>query len=101
MPDKVHKDDVKVKLKMTISRLGSPVNDTAAIIMFFLTKPSGTVLQRTPSKPGNFTDGIAEYETVEGDLDEDGYWALAAKVTLTNGFIGFTNSELFHVYKHA
>jgi len=64
-----------------------------------LSKPSGTNVKFTASFPsgGDGSDGLMEYITESGDLDEEGVWKIQGRVVFTTGEWR-TGVDSFRVY---
>jgi hypothetical protein len=50
-----------------------PINNSN-VITFLLKKPSGSVVAKQGEYVTNGADGLAQYVTVDGDLDQVGAW---------------------------
>lgn len=78
--------DIGSEINVTVTELGKAVNiSSATTLLYKLKKPSGAVIERTPSFLNTGTDGKLQYLTISGDLDEDGPWIGQAFVVLSNG----------------
>jgi len=56
---------------------GTALDVSAATVLYiYLTKPSGTTVQKTAAKDTTGSDGKIRYNTVAGDLDESGVWRM-------------------------
>jgi hypothetical protein len=84
--EEIHFGDIGTILESTIKNINSPVDISSATTKnILLQKPSGAIL----TKAGNFTtdgtDGLLDYTTISGDLDESGVWQIQAHVILGSG----------------
>jgi hypothetical protein len=66
-------------------------------LVYYITKPSGTKLTKTPSVV-NLTAGTLSYETISGDLDEVGTYQTQAKITYGDGDVIPSEIDNFIVY---
>jgi len=84
--NEVHKNDIGTIFRVTVKDGSSAVDLSGATALNFLFKrPNGTSIQRTAVYYTDGTDGIIQYVTVSGDLNQDGRWRLQAHVTLVAG----------------
>ena len=82
----IHINDVGTTFLVTIVDNDIPVDlsSGSSNLMLFL-KPDGTFISRPAVFNTNGTDGVIKYTTVDGDLDQQGYWSLGAVVTTSSG----------------
>ena len=68
--------DVGSLIRVTVTEKGSnkPLDVALAMHTFIFKKPSGEVIERVPTMTTNGADGLLEYTTADGDLDEAGPW---------------------------
>ena len=96
----VHKGDVGTPIVLElISNKTNLVIDVSGstAISFLFEKPSGDTMLRVGSLYTDGTDGMIEYVTVDGDVDEEGKWeAEGYVVTPTRKF--FTKKTVISVY---
>lgn len=84
----LHVGDVGTEIEVTLYDTlpdGSQVVvdiSAATAIKIRLKKPSGDVIERDGQLKTDGTDGVAQYFTVEDDLDEAGEWQIQANVAL-------------------
>lgn len=71
--------------------------DTKEIIF---TKPTGTKVTKTAAYYTDGSDGIIQYATVAGDLDEVGVWQMQAHVVIGAGSDWYTEIDTFRVNKN-
>ncbi len=77
MPTEVARlGDIGVSLRGTITKLDGTAYDVsdADSITIVLTKPDGSSINRAGSIVNDGVDGVVEYVTVDGDLDQLGTW---------------------------
>lgn len=79
----------RITIQECITNVLSPVDvSTQTAMSFIFKKPDGTTLTKA-SPPVVFTtdgtDGVIQYTTVTGDIDQAGVWCLQAEVTLPTG----------------
>jgi len=89
---------IGVIFQFTILENGIAVNiASAGVKQFIFRKPvSDTDLTVSGSFYTNGTDGILQYTTVSGDLNEVGLWTVQANLSL-GGFYGKTDTTSFIV----
>lgn len=58
--------------------------------------PSGAGKEMTAAFYTDGTDGVIQYTTVSGDLDEDGVWSVQAYIVIA-AFTGHSNKHRFEV----
>lgn len=78
----LHVGDIGTTLTITVEEDGVAVDlstSTAKSIRF--QKPSGDTAAVTPAFGSDGSDGILEYEFVDGDLDEAGTWEMQVIMT--------------------
>jgi hypothetical protein len=98
MSAELHVGDVGVKLRSTIMD-GSEVADlsTQTLLQYLLRKPSGTVSTLTASLVNDGLDGLIEFITVSGTLNEAGFYKLQAYIEITSNK-WHTDTVTFRVY---
>lgn len=83
--NEIHQNDIGTQFRVTVYD-GDTVVDisgaTTKTIKF--QKPSGTVVSKTASFVTSGTDGVMQYATVAGDLDEVGGWLAQAYLVLAD-----------------
>lgn len=82
----IHQNDIGTIFRVTIYN-GTPILDVsgATTKQILFQKPDGTAVTQTAAFFTDGTDGIIQYTTISGDLDQVGRWKLQAKVTLATG----------------
>ena len=90
--NKIHEDDVGVIFRLTVQDCDSngdavavDISSQTSMFFYFRSPQTDTVLTRTPSFTTDGTNGQIEYTSQAGDLDEDGRWALQARVIIAAG----------------
>ena len=100
MAQEIHVSDVGTILRITIQDGGVAVDVSSATTQeIFLRKPSGTKLKKTSSFQTDGTDGIIQYTTISGDIDEGGIWRIQGHVIISAGEF-FTDIGEFEVEKN-
>jgi hypothetical protein len=67
-------------------------------LSWYLTKPSGTKLTKTPTVV-DITTGELSYESISGDLDETGQYKSQTKATYADGDVIPSEIDTFMVYE--
>lgn len=100
MAEEVHKSDVGTKFRVTLKDASTVVDISAATtkeIHFY--KPDGTTLEKTATLYTDGSDGIMEYTTVAGDIDQTGTWRIQAYIVTSSGSWK-SSVEQFVVYEN-
>ena len=98
--DEIHMSDIGTKFKITVLDGSSTVDvSSASTKQLIFKKPGGTKLTKTASFFTDGTDGIITYDTVSGDLDEDGMWKVQGYVVITGGSF-HTDIDRFKVHRN-
>ena len=97
MPE-IYVNDWGTKFQVTLVDQNDAVIDISAATTSELRfrKPDGALETKPATQPGGGTDGVLEYETVNGDLDTAGRWTIQAHVVLPTGDWSSSIGE-FHV----
>lgn len=75
--------DIGVSLRITVKDQDDAVVDlSSATVSFLVEKPGGSIATFTASNVTDGTDGLVEYITESGDIDEVGIWTLQVKVVI-------------------
>lgn len=81
MPSEIHVGDIGTIFRVTIKDDGVTVDVSSVDSkLIYLQKPDGTTLAKTASYYTDGTDGIIQYVTESGDLDQAGTWQIQAKI---------------------
>ncbi len=82
----IHVEDIGTSFRVTVYD-GNVIVDIASASTMTLNffKPDKTTLSKTAVHFTDGTDGILEYITISGDLDQAGKWKIQAVVTLPTG----------------
>ena len=84
--DEIRMEDIGTKFKITVKDGSSVVDISGATTkQLIFKKPGGTKLTKTAVFFTDGTDGIITYDTLSGDLDEDGMWKVQGYVVLSSG----------------
>jgi hypothetical protein len=78
----------RLTVQECINDVLTPVDVSSQTNMdFIFKKPDGSTISPNPTPvfTTNGTDGVIEYTTVTGDIDQAGVWCLQAEVTLPSG----------------
>jgi len=86
MACEIHFNDVGLQFKITIKTCDGTAKDISYAVtkQFLFRKPSGTSMTKTADFFTDGTDGILIYNTVDGDLNEEGLWQLQARISAAN-----------------
>lgn len=87
MSNTIHKNDKGTEFRIEVLDHGGSVLDISnqSSLSIIFKKPSGTTVTKSASLVNDGTDGLIQYVTEEGDLDEVGTWRIQAKVVSVNG----------------
>lgn len=96
--EEIHLNDIGTIFELTVKD-GNVTLDisTAIAIEIIFKKPSGTVVTQTAAFQTDGTDGIMQYTTISGDLDETGGWKIQGRVQLPTGHWS-SDTHSFKVY---
>jgi hypothetical protein len=84
--EEIHFNDIGTVLTITVKDGDSIVNISAATTYdIILGKPDGTSVTKTGTWTTNGSDGKTEYTTVDGDLDQVGWWKIQAFIIDSGG----------------
>lgn len=91
----VHVDDIGTVFKATIKDEDGVVVDVsgASTMGLVFNQPDGTPVYKTAVHATDGTDGVIQYTTVAGDIDQAGNWRV-------QGYVAIATSE-FHSDVHA
>lgn len=79
-------NDIKVRLKLTITEDGAALNvSTATSKSIIVKKPDGTVLNYSASFLTDGSDGVLYYDTISSDLNQVGTYKVQAEIILNSG----------------
>lgn len=93
----IHVGDIGTAFRVTLTEDGVPVDiSTATLINLILSKPDESIATKTAVLYTDGTDGIIEYRTVSGDLDQAGKWKAQVYVELF-GWSGHSAAFSFRV----
>lgn len=84
--NEIHVGDIGTIFEVSVLD-GTTVVDisTATVKQLLLRKPSGTLLTKAAVFKTTGTDGVLQYTTVSGDLNEKGVWSLQVYIELPTG----------------
>lgn len=90
--------DVGATLRLTfLDQDGTPINLAAASTkQIKLRSPAGVAKTKTATLAGDGTDGVVQYLTVAGDIDEAGVWRIQG-YAVTSAWTGHTSVSTFEV----
>lgn len=95
----IRKGDIGTVFKATIKDGTSVVDvSSATTLQLFFLKPDGDIVTRTATLTGGGTDGVIQYKTVSGDLDQVGSWVVQGNVVLdaSNSFKSSKHTFIVH-----
>lgn len=61
-------------IEMTVTENGVALDISAATCSLTFKKPDGTTIEREPFFETDGQDGVLQYITIDGDLDQSGLW---------------------------
>ena len=94
-------NDIGTDLRVTITESGAVVDiSAAAATAIIFVKPDGSTLEVVADKLTDGTDGILNYQTAAGVIDQIGQWAYRGKVTFSASLVFHTvDPDTFTVIK--
>lgn len=91
-------NDLGVSIQITIEENGAVVDiSTATALEIILTKPTGAQSTKTAALYTDGSDGILQYSTVSGDIDQVGIWGYQAKITFSPTQVYYSGKSEFTV----
>jgi len=101
MANEVHVNDVGTIFRVAIVDNLNTVIDisTATTLNFLFKKPDGSILTKAGSLHTDGTDGLIDYTTLPGDIDQTSLWKIQAHVVLPTGE-WFSTIGSFYVYEN-
>ena len=83
----IHNSDIGTIFRLTITDTSGTAIDvsTATIKYFYFQKPDRSKIKRTAEFYDDGTDGIIQYTSVAGDIDQDGSWNIQGYVETSSG----------------
>lgn len=95
----VHNGDIGTIFRLTITDTDGTAIDvsTATVKYIYFQDPSGNKSQETAAFTTDGSDGIIQYTTVDGDIDEVGTWMVQGYVETSLGKF-WTEKDSFKVY---
>ena len=86
----IHQFDVGTIFRFLLTDCGTPADvSTATSLAICFLKPDQTVLTKTATFTNVGTDGLIQYTTVPGDIDQVGGWQW-------QGVVAFPGGSIFH-----
>lgn len=97
--EEVHLDDVGTSFEVTLLD-GDTVVDisSASVLQVLFKKPDLTLVIKTANTKTDGTDGVLQYVSASGDLDQIGSWQIQARVMFPNGDTWSSSKTKFKVY---
>lgn len=94
----VHNGDIGTIFRLTITDTAGTAIDvsTASVKYIYFQDPSGNKVKKTATFTTDGTDGIIQYTTIAGDIDEEGVWQVQGYVETSLGKF-FTEKAAFRV----
>ena len=95
----VHNADLGTIFRLTITDTAGTASDvsTASTKYIYFQDPDGTKTQKTAAFYTDGKDGIIQYTTIAGDIDQVGTWQVQGYVETSLGKF-FTEKSSFKVY---
>ena len=96
----IHVGDIGTIFRITIKD-GTSIVDVSSVDskIIYLQKPDGNTLIKNATLYTDGTDGIIQYVTESGDLDQAGTWQIQAKIDFGTDVFS-TNIDKFKVYRN-
>ena len=100
MASEIHVGDIGTILRITVYD-GTDIVDVSNVdsMTIYLQKPTGATLTKTAVYYTDGTDGIIQYVTESGDLDQAGTWQIQAKIDFGSDVFN-TSIEKFKVLRN-
>jgi len=100
MASEIHVGDIGTIFRITIKD-GDAIVDVSNVDskIIYLQKPDASTLAKTASLYTDGTDGIIQYVSEAGDLDQAGTWQIQAKIDFGTDVFN-TNIEKFKVLRN-
>lgn len=94
----VHSNDIGTIFRLEIVDTAGVVIDvsTATVKYIYFQKPDGTKKKKTAAFYTDGSDGIIQYTSVSGDIDQTGAWQVQGYVETSDGKF-FTRKATFNV----
>jgi len=81
----IHVNDTGTLFEIALKECSEVVDVSAADVLNLIFKlPDGTLLTKTAIFKTDGTDGIIQYVSIDGDLNQSGKWKIQAKVSFPN-----------------
>jgi hypothetical protein len=94
----IHNADIGTIFRLTITDTDEAVIDvsSASVKYLYFQKPDGTKIKRTATFYTDGSDGIIQYTSISGDIDQTGLWQVQGYVETSDGKF-FTEKTGFSV----
>jgi hypothetical protein len=94
----IHKADIGTIFRLTITDTAGTAIDvsSASVKYIYFEDPSGNKTKETAAFYTDGSDGIIQYTSVAGDIDEEGIWQIQGYVETSDGNF-FTEKTTFNV----
>lgn len=94
----IQEDNIGTSLRMLVQDEDGLVDiSSATLIQIILQKPDETSVTKTAVLVTDGTDGLMQYVTISGDLDQPGTWKIQGRVQFSPSLDYFTKPVLFRV----
>jgi len=95
----IHASDIGVVFSVTVKDSDDDAVDISASVVkeFYFLKPSDVVLTKAAAWGSDGSDGVLQYTTIAGDINEAGRWRLQAHISDASSDLK-TNIVNFDVY---
>jgi len=94
MTEKIYVGDIGTQLRTTLNEDLTGYS----LIQYKIQKPSGTIVTKTCSVE-DVLNGIVYYNTIDGDLDEVGFYKIQTDINFANGNHNESVTQTFYVEK--
>lgn len=98
MADELRVGAIGAAIRATVRENGSALDVSGASTkQLVFKKPDGTKVTQTATFYTDGTDGVLQYTTVSGDIDQAGSWQCQAYLAGLSGFSGYTDPDSLRV----
>lgn len=96
--EEIHQNDIGVAFRATVTENSVAVDiSTATTLQLIFQKPGGTSSTKTASFYTDGVDGIMQYISESGFLNESGKWRMQGYIYLSSSGVYHTETESFKV----
>ena len=101
MSSEIHAGNIGTVFRITVKD-GDDIVDVSTVLskLMYFSKPNGEVLTKNASFYTDGVDGVIQYTSASGDLDQVGTWELQSKIIFPNGNTFYTDIQKFKVIRN-